>query len=234
MWIGTNTDIDEQKLFEERLKIQLEKQIKIDKQKDEFINIASHELRTPMTSIKASIQILEKLIEPQSGKVKMFIDKLNGSVKKMQYIIDDLLNPSKVDVGYLTIIKDTFNLSDLINESLSHIDLIGRHTLTITGDKGVRVFADYNHLEQVINNLINNAIKYSPESKTVILNVEKQLNRVEVSIQGFGIGVSPEQFPQLFNWYYRVEISGVQISGLGLGLYIYANIIKLHGGGNGC
>lgn len=216
LWIGTATDIHELKLLQQ--------------QKDDFISIASHELKTPITSIKASIQILDKLIQPQSEKVKLFIDKAQWSIRKMQYLIDDLLNASKIEAGQLMLTKKSFNLSDLINESNCHIELAGKHTLIINGDTSVQIFADYDHLEQVINNFTNNAIKYAPDSKNIILSVEKYIDMVKVSVQDFGIGISAKKLPQLFKRYYRVEKSGVQYSGLGLGLYICEEIIKRHEG----
>jgi signal transduction histidine kinase len=90
--------------------------------------------------------------------------------------------------------------------------------------------ADYRRIDQVVINLVNNAIKYSPLADRVEIKVEHDADNAKISVRDFGIGISPEKLPHLFDRYYRVDSSGVQFSGLGLGLYISAEIVKRHGG----
>ncbi|MHB1179062.1 MAG: PAS domain-containing sensor histidine kinase [Daejeonella sp.] len=205
---------------------------KISQQKDEFISIASHELKTPLTSLKASMQLLTRIIatDPHSEKIPEFIDKANKNLVKILYLTEDLMNVSKIQQGPLPLHKTTFNLGKLINECCSHVKADNTYKFVVEGDYNVDVNADFHRIDQVLVNLVNNAIKYAPDSKTILFTVVKNDVTVKVSVQDFGIGISPEKLPHLFDRYYRVDPSGIQFSGLGLGLYICAEIIERHGG----
>jgi signal transduction histidine kinase len=205
---------------------------RLQQQKDDFISVASHELKTPMTSLKASIQILDKLIKTGNNpdKVSTFIEKANTSLVKMQHLIESLLNVSRISAGQLGLQKTTFNLADLINESCDHIRMTGDQELIISGDTNLNVTADRVKIEQVVVNLLNNAVKYAPNSKQIIIHIDSRGNVARVSVQDFGDGIAYDKIPHLFERYYRVDSTGVQYSGLGLGLYISAEIIERHGG----
>jgi signal transduction histidine kinase len=194
--------------------------------------VVSHELKTPITSVKASIQLLDRLVktDPTSPKVGQFIDKASTSIKKMQYLVDDLMDISKIEAGQLMLHKTTFVLADMLKECCDHFALMSKHEIVINGDAEIEVHADYQRIDQVLVNLVNNAIKYAPGSKNIVIAVEQQNALVKISIKDFGIGISADKLPHLFKRYYRVDSSGVQFSGLGLGLYICADIIKRHGG----
>ncbi len=205
---------------------------KISQQKDEFISVASHELKTPLTSLKASMQILTKLVQSpgSSERIPEFVEKANKNLSKILYLIEDLMNVSKIQHGQLPLNKTQFNLSKLISDCCTHVKSDDRYHLIVEGDKNIEVFADFHRIDQVIVNLVNNAIKYAPESKIIKLNLSIENGMARVSVQDFGIGISPEKLPHLFDRYYRVDPSGIQFSGLGLGLYISAEIIERHGG----
>ncbi|RYU91954.1 PAS domain S-box protein [Mucilaginibacter terrigena] len=205
---------------------------RLQQQKDDFISVASHELKTPMTSLKASIQILDKLIKTNSNpeKVTVFIEKANTSLIKMQHLIESLLNVSKITAGQLALNKSEFKVSEMINESCDHIRLAGDHHLVLTGDVDVKIHADRGKIEQVVVNLVNNAVKYAPLSKTIMIDIIKRSRSVKISVQDFGEGISYDKIPHLFERYYRVDSTGLQYSGLGLGLYISAEIVERHGG----
>jgi two-component system CheB/CheR fusion protein len=205
---------------------------KISQQKDEFISVASHELKTPLTSLKASMQILTNLMQTNktSEKIPEFIEKANKNLQKILYLTEDLMNVSKIQHGQLPLNKTKFNLSQLINDCCNHVKADDSYNFIMEGDKNVMVYADFQRIDQVVVNLVNNAIKYAPKSKTIKLGVTKQNEVAIVSIEDFGIGISPEKLPHLFDRYYRVDPSGIQFSGLGLGLYISAEIIDRHGG----
>jgi two-component system phosphate regulon sensor histidine kinase PhoR len=205
---------------------------KISQQKDEFISIASHELKTPLTSLKASMQLLTRIVntDPVSDKVPEFIEKANKNLSKILYLTEDLMNVSKIQHGQLPLNKTNFNLSKLINECCTHVKADGSYKFVLDGDNDVEVYADYQRIDQVVVNLVNNAVKYAPKSKTIKFEVLKLDGFVQVSVQDFGIGISPEKLPHLFDRYYRVDPSGIQFSGLGLGLYISSEIIERHNG----
>ena len=205
---------------------------RLQQQKDDFISVASHELKTPMTSLKASIQILDKLIKTNGdpGKVTVFIEKANTSLIKMQHLIESLLNVSKITAGQLALNKTFFKIGEMITEACDHIRIAGDHELIVNGETNLEIHADRGKIEQVIVNLVNNAIKYAPESRNIIVDVVKRTKTVKISVQDFGEGIGYDKIPHLFERYYRVDSTGLQYSGLGLGLYISAEIVERHGG----
>lgn len=205
---------------------------KISQQKDEFISVASHELKTPLTSLKASMQILTKLVHTNStsDRIPEFVDKANKNLSKVLYLIEDLMNVSKLQHGQLPLNKSVVNLWQLVNDCCTHVKSDDSYTFKVEGERNIHIFADFHRIDQVIVNLVNNAIKYAPESKVIKLKISTENDMVKVSVQDFGIGISPEKLPHLFDRYYRVDPSGIQFSGLGLGLYISAEIIERHGG----
>lgn len=204
----------------------------LQQRKDEFISVASHELKTPLTSLNASMQILQRLMktEPSSNKVPLFIDKANHNMNKLIRLLDDLLNVTKIQQGQLALNKTMFNMAELINDCCEHIRLDGNHQLILKGDQELMVFADYRRLDQVIVNLVNNAVKYAPQSKIIKITIEHDDEAVTIAVRDYGIGINPEKLPHLFDRYYRVDALGHQFSGLGLGLYISSEIVNRHGG----
>ncbi|WP_158828165.1 PAS domain-containing sensor histidine kinase [Mucilaginibacter lacusdianchii] len=199
-------------------------------QKDEFISVASHELKTPLTSLKAYMQVLEKSLDP-TIKVAQFVKKASQQFNKLQGLISDLLDVSKINAGKLTYNFAEFNFADVINESWDVVELISeQHSIIIEKNDQVVIKGDRLRLEQVMNNFLTNAIKYSAPSKPIIIRSEVEQDNVVVSVQDFGIGIAPENLVNLFDRFYRVDNTSMQYQGLGLGLYISSTIIKDHNG----
>jgi PAS domain S-box-containing protein len=200
--------------------------------KDEFISVASHELKTPITSLNASMQILQKLIKSESvsDKIKLFIGKAGNNLNKLVHLLDDLLNVTKLQQGQLALNKTRFNLGELIKDSCEQLSQDDTYRINIDGAEDVMVYADYRRVDQVLVNLVNNAIKYSPQSKEIDITYKRENGKALVCVQDYGIGINPEKLPHLFDRYYRVDGLGHQFSGLGLGLYISSEIIKRHDG----
>lgn len=216
-WIGTATDIHDLKVLQE--------------QKDDFISIASHELKTPVTSLKASLQLLDKIKDQPSGvMLAKLVGQANKSVEKIGDLIEDLLDASRLNESQLHIIKKPFAVFQMLNGCCNHVRAAGKHELVFQGDKELQVTADEHRIDQVVVNFVNNAVKYAPDSKQIFLIVEKEGSHLKVSVKDTGPGITPEKIPHLFSKYYRAEHGGAQYSGLGLGLYISAEIIKRHGG----
>ena len=211
---------------------ELEQRILAENKKDEFIGVASHELKTPMTTINASVQMLDRIFkkEPSSASIPKLIETTKKSLAKLSGLIVELLNVSKIEAGQLRLNKQTFKLSQVLTECCEHVNLIETHTLFIEGDLDLEVFADPQRIDQVVVNFINNAVKYSPISQEIRFFVEKADGHAKLSVTDQGIGISKEKLPYIFDRYYRVDNSGIQFSGLGLGLYISSEIIKMHGG----
>jgi len=205
---------------------------RLQQQKDDFISIASHELKTPITSLKASLQLLERLKhDPTSELVPKLIDQSSRSMHKISALVEDLLNVSRASKTELHLKKSNFNISHMLSTCCNHVRIAGKHELIVqSDDEGLQVFADEHGIDQVIVNLVNNAVKYAPESKNIYLTVAKEGSTARIAVKDNGPGISPEKVPHLFDRYYRAEASGFQNSGLGLGLYICAEIIKRHGG----
>ncbi|GAB3923698.1 ATP-binding protein [Mucilaginibacter myungsuensis] len=200
--------------------------------KDEFISVASHELKTPITTLNASMQLLQKLVktDPASVKIPFFVDKANGSLQKLVSLLDDLLNVTRIQQGQLALNKTMFNLPELVSDCSEHVRMDGNLEINITGDKELMIYADYRRIDQVLVNLVNNAVKYAPRSKQIDLHISHDDEFATVSVKDYGIGINPEKLPHLFDRYYRVDALGHQFSGLGLGLYICSEIITRHGG----
>jgi PAS domain S-box-containing protein len=218
-WFGTCTDINDQKLLQQ--------------QKDDFVSVASHELKTPLTSAKASIQLIELLVKNQhidQEKLQKIASTANNNLKKLSKLVEDLFNATRIEQGQMLLAKTWFNLYDAILECCEHVKLVGTHHITIDGDKNLNVFADMQKVEQVIVNLVNNAVKYGGESREIKISFSDFPESVKVSVHDSGIGIAPAKLPYLFDRYYRVDTSGIQYAGLGLGLYISSEIIKKHGG----
>lgn len=222
-----NTAIDVSRQVKARLELE-----ELSRKKDEFLSVASHELKTPLTSLKASMQLLGRLFntDPTSSVIPVFIKKSNISLIKILTLIDDLMHLSKMQQGQISLNKRWFKLSDLINDCCDHIRAQNMHELVLKGDTELKVYADFSRIDQVVVNFVNNAVKYAPGSKKIILRIEKKRDNARMSVQDFGIGIPSDKQEHLFDRYYRVDSSGIQFSGLGLGLYISAEIIARHGG----
>jgi PAS domain S-box-containing protein len=198
--------------------------------KDEFISIASHELKTPITSLKLTLQLLNRMQTDLPERQIKMLRQADDSVKKIVALVDDLLNVNRLNAGQMVLKKQIFNLAEMLNNSCQHILVQGTYSLVIKGDKSLMVEADENRIDQVVTNFVNNAIKYAPDSGIIELNIEQQNKMVRLSVIDSGPGIDADKLPHLFERYYRADHTGTQYSGLGLGLYICAEIIKRHNG----
>lgn len=215
--IGVTVDITKRKNYET--------------QKDDFLGVASHEFKTPITSLKATLQLLQKLKgNPAHEMIPRLIDQSASSLEKLSKLVDDLLNIHRVSSGQLELVKEWFTVSEMLNSCCDHVRIEGKHELNIKGNLTAKMFADEHRIEQVIVNFVNNAMKYAPHSKNIDLIVEQLDDSVKITVKDYGEGIDPAVQPFLFDRYYRASHKGKGYSGLGLGLYISAEIIKRHGG----
>lgn len=214
---GTLMDITARKLEEQR--------------KDDFISIASHELKTPTTSLKASLQLMDRMKDKPDQKIfAHLVTQANRSVNKLAALIQDLLNSSRATEGQLKLNKTEFTIAEMLNNYCNHVRVAGKYNLKLQGDEQLRIYADEQQIDQVVVNLVDNAVKYAPEGKEIILTVSKEEHMAKISVKDTGPGIPAEKLPHLFNRYYQADHNGGQYSGLGLGLYISSEIIKKHGG----
>jgi len=215
--VGMNADITDKKLAEQR--------------KDDFLSVASHELKTPLTAVRASIQLLNRIKEqPYSQTHIRLIEQSDKGIEKMCVLIDDLLNMSRLGQDQLMLEYHRFNLHEMLSKSGHHIRLEGKHKIILTGDESLEIDADKHRIEQVVINLLNNAVKYAKGSNEIHLFTEAEPEYIKVSVRDFGQGIQEAVIPHLFDRYFRAEHNGKSYSGLGLGLYICSEIIKKHSG----
>lgn len=221
----TNT---QQALLEE-----IEQRKAAEAKKDEFISIASHELNTPLTSVKGYLQLAELAIEKdQKENTIKFLDRTKNQLNKLSQLVAELLDASKIasgklDYNYTSFCFENFieNTIDVIKQTHPDIKIIRQ------GHAPVGIYGDQGRMEQVLLNYLTNAIKYAPESDTVMVTVEQiSDSEVKVSVKDNGIGISAEKQEKLFEKFYRVEETSTKFQGLGMGLYICAEIIKRHNG----
>jgi two-component system CheB/CheR fusion protein len=218
LWVGTATDIEEQKKELER--------------KDEFIGVASHELKTPLTSLKGYLQlILLQKRDDLPDIVKQYINKASIALGKLQFLVDDLLDVSKIKAGRLNYNLDIINLKDVVDTCIDNaVHINPAYVIEVHNTHDFMVRGNAERIEQVLMNLINNAVKYSNGSQKVIIKSLKHGDCARVSVTDFGIGMSNEQMNRIFERFYRVDDKKNMTSGLGMGLYISSEIINTHKG----
>ena len=218
--------------MQQTLLAEIETRKRAENKKDEFISIASHELKTPLTSIKGYVQLLERSIDKAEPEVlKMHIQKANHQLNKLSDLVADLLDISKMESGKMAFVKKTFS-TGLFLKSVVEIMQHSNPSVHLKLDNcvNVDVYGDENRVEQVLINFITNAIKYAPGSDKVIINATQEADSVRFSVQDFGIGIAEDQQSQVFEKFYRVDETSMRFQGLGIGLYISSEIIKRHGG----
>ena len=212
-------DITERKLDENR--------------KNDFIGMVSHELKTPLTSLSAILQVAKaKLNNTDDTFLSGAMQKANHQVKRMTTMINGFLNISRLESGKIQIDKQLFNVKALIHEVADEMKVTATtHTINIDECEELEVSADQDKIQSVISNLISNAVKYSPNGTLVYVGCKSTETEVIVSVRDEGIGIQPADAEKIFNRYYRIENSNTKhISGFGIGLYLSAEIIYRHEG----
>lgn len=205
----------------------------LEKQKEEFLGIASHELKTPVTSLKAFAQVLQDRFS-RIGDMKSanLLKKMNSQINKLTSLIQDLLDVSKVESGKLSLHKETFYIDRLIEEIAEEIQRTTDANIIITKDKSHKIiFADRERIGQVLTNFLTNAVKYSPPKSKIIISSKIDNKRVTICVRDFGIGISKENLKNIFNRFFRVSENKFNtVPGMGLGLNIALEIINRHKG----
>jgi signal transduction histidine kinase len=204
--------------------------------KDEFMSIASHELKTPITSMKASLQILQRIALGSDGNSSMrpFVNSANKQVNRLTDLVNELLDVTRIQSGRLILDKELTPLHELVKDTVQEMQHLSHHIYTIQKLPDVTVNVDSKRIRQVIINLLTNAAKFSPGSTNIVIGLEKDRDNVKLFVQDYGIGIPKTKLPLIFERFYRVEDNGNIVQGLGLGLYICSGIIKSHFGKIGC
>ena len=205
----------------------------IQQQKDNFIAMASHELKTPITSIKALTQLVESILLDKGRTTEAgMLTRMNNQVDRLTNLISDLLNITRINSGKLAIHKTYFDFNLMVSEMMEELQLTTtRHKLIVNLGPPVTVLADRERISQVITNFISNAIKYSPGAEHINVTTNVVANEAIFCVQDFGIGINQESHEKIFEQFYRVNNNQHQtFPGLGLGLHISSEIIKREGG----
>jgi PAS domain S-box-containing protein len=203
----------------------------LESQKDDFIGIVSHELKTPVTSIKAFTQVLQnRFTRAGDEKSAVLLRKMDAQINKLTSLISDLLDVTKIEGGQLQFNEAFFSFDQLVDDVVEEIQRsANKHTLEKQGATKKTVYGDKDRIEQVIINFLTNAIKYSPHTGTIIVKSFSENDHVTLCVQDFGAGIPKESHRQVFERFYRVS-GNETIPGIGLGLYISAEIIRRQGG----
>jgi len=204
----------------------------IERRKDDFLSIASHELKTPLTSIKGFMQMLKRL-QPSGlpDQYHSIFDKVSISIERLNNLITDLLDVSRIQSGNIEIHKDVLDFDKMVTETVDQMQtLSSSHQIICTGTTGVKVKADEQQLVQVLNNLLANAIKYSPDSREIYVHISKVSDYVKVSVRDTGVGINLEDQQLVFQRFFRGAEFQKKFAGMGIGLYVCEQIIKNHNG----
>ncbi len=217
-WIGTATDINERKMNDTR--------------KNDFIAIVSHELKTPLTTVKGYLQLVNiKAKKMKDSFTSTSLDKADAQVNKMSTLIKGFLDIARLEAGKINLNPQRFELNDLVKENVEEMNSTKGVNIKFSSAESFSVVADRDKIGQVLNNLLSNAIKYSPNGADIQVKCEKVKDMVSVSVKDEGMGIDPKDLDKLFDRFYRVESDLTRhISGFGIGLYLSAELIKRHNG----
>ena len=205
---------------------------KLDRIKSDFVNAVSHDLRSPLTAILGYIELIERAGEINVNQ-KEFINRVQISVHNITHLVDDLLNLGKIEAGFDTS-KELLDLGDLIKQSVislnSRLDLQKQTINLVLPENIPAIYASPVQIRQLLDNLISNSSKYSPEGSTITLNTQIELNQVILQIMDQGIGIPSMDLPYIFDKFYRSGNVTANVPGTGLGLAIVKSIVENHQG----
>lgn len=205
----------------------------LEQRKDDFISMASHELKTPLTSVIGYADLLQKMLEKENrGKESLYLSKMQTQIMKLSKLVADLLDISKVQGNKIVLTQEIVDVDELVQEVVETIQHITpQHQIIIDGTAQRKIQGDRDRLGQVLINLLTNAIKYSAQAEKVIVRVGQTNEQVVISVQDFGIGIPKQHQEKIFERFYRVySDKDRKFPGLGIGLYIAHEIITRHDG----
>ena len=231
----------ERRMLRRRL-VELEE---VDRLKTQFLSMASHELRTPLTAVMGFIQVARRRLVRASDKqgatdwkeeatrAAETLELAQRQSRRLARLVDELLDVSRLQLGRVQMTRSEIDLVTSLREVVERLRLLNTtHAFEFSDHaKNAPVLADRDRIDQVFENLMNNAVKYSPGGGTVTVVVAREGDDVHVSVTDRGIGISPEELDQVFNLFYRSpDPRAGHVGGLGLGLYISREIVTRHGG----
>lgn len=209
----------------------------LDKLKDDFVSVASHELRTPMTAIRSYVWMaLNRPDVPLTEKLKKYLDRTLISTERLINLVNDMLNISRIESGRIEILPKAFDIQELTKEVMAEVEQKAKEknlNLQLQSLATPKVFADPDKVHQVLLNLLGNAMKFTPDSGTIVVSFFSDGKSVETSIKDSGVGISREDQQRLFKKFGRLDSSYVAAAtsgGTGLGLYICKSLVEMMSG----
>ena len=215
----TIEDITSHKLLQER--------------NDTFVSMASHELKTPVTTVKTLVQILQKRFEGSEDTMLIeYLARMGQQIDQLTNLVSNLLDISKIKAGKFEVDEGLFTIDGPVKEIVEIYQLLSpNHTILLRGTTHAKVKASREHIGQVLINLMVNAIKYSPSANEIIITLKETPTEVIVSVKDFGIGIDKSNQARIFERFFQVKNKiGQNFSGLGMGLYIAAAIVERYRG----
>lgn len=203
-----------------------------DRRKDDFLSIASHELKTPLTTIKGLVQILQRMSgDHPNEKFLSTLDKMSGYIDRLNILISKLLDTSKIQSGNIELHMEPFEIDKTIHDAIENLSFaVPGYEIKLSGATGATIIGDESQILQVINNLLSNAIKYSPDSQKVDVAIHTVSNFVKVSVRDYGMGINYQDRLKIFERFFRASHIQKKFPGLGIGLYVSHEIIANHKG----
>ncbi|RZK37701.1 MAG: PAS domain S-box protein [Pedobacter sp.] len=201
--------------------------------KNDFIAIASHELKTPLTSLKGYLQVMHaKAVQME---IPIFLNAVSRSLaqtERMHTLISSFLDMTRLEAKGLPLTFQVFGVYTLLRDMADEIEMFSPgYQIMVDPLQDFTVYADREKIQQVLSNLLSNAVKYSPKGKRIILNCRLTTSEAVFSVKDEGIGIKPQEKPKIFDRYYRVESKHTtMVSGFGIGLYLCAEVVRLHNG----
>jgi signal transduction histidine kinase len=201
--------------------------------RDDFISAASHELRTPVTSLKVYTEVLQRQAARRGDDhTRGQLGKMHAQIERLAVLIADLLDVSKIEAGKLELRREEVDLRRMVDEVVEAIQATTlKHRITVEGRVRRLVVGDQERLGQVLTNLLTNAVKYSPQANCIVVRLAETADGAMIEVEDSGIGIDPEHLDRVFDRFYRVSSPDEKtFPGLGMGLYISHEIVRRHGG----
>lgn len=204
--------------------------------RDQFLSIAAHELKTPLTSLLGNVQLLQRRAgrnDALDERNRRMLNVIYNQTVRLNRMIEALLDISRLETGQLTIARELLDINALVRRVAAEIEpSLDQHTLDVHGPaQPLLIIGDELRLEQVLQNLIQNGVKYSPHGGPITVAVTHEATHVQIAVTDRGIGIPREALGKLFTRFYRAPNANQhQIHGMGVGLFVVAEIVRLHGG----
>ncbi len=207
---------------------------KLDELKSDIISLVSHELKTPLSSIRISAEFLESEAKNDPEVRKEMLEIIIRNIDRLTRLINDILDLSKIDTGKMELQLERVDISEVVNTAIENNKLLSmKKNISITADipgNISQVLADREKLIIVMNNLLENALKFTPDGGSIVLSAKDDADSIEVRMKDTGIGIEKDKLEKIFDKFYQVDsTSRRKIGGLGLGLSIAGGIIRAHG-----